>query len=90
MNPTVIALRYLLSFACTSVLAQDYPAKPITAIIPFSSGSSQHLAGAMFEQLAGVQMQHVPYRITSQLQSDLVSGWVPVRLTESLPTSLVG
>lgn len=42
------------------------------------NGSSQHLAGALFEQLAGVQMTHVPYRVTSQLQSDLVAGEVPV------------
>jgi tripartite-type tricarboxylate transporter receptor subunit TctC len=41
-------------------------------------GSSQHLAGALFEQLAGVKMTHVPYRVTSQLQSDLVGGEVPV------------
>ena len=49
--------------------------------VPYSSvgnGSSQHLAGALFEQLAGAKMQHVPYRITSQLQTDLVSGQVPV------------
>ncbi len=42
------------------------------------NGSSQHLAGAFFEQLAGVKMTHVPYRVTSQLQSDLVAGEVPV------------
>ena len=40
--------------------------------------SSQHLAGAFFSQLAGVNMTHVPYRVTSQLQSDLVAGEVPV------------
>jgi tripartite-type tricarboxylate transporter receptor subunit TctC len=42
------------------------------------NGSSQHLAGAFFEQLVGVKMTHVPYRVTSQLQSDLVAGEVPV------------
>jgi tripartite-type tricarboxylate transporter receptor subunit TctC len=42
------------------------------------NGSSQHLAGALFEQLAGVKMTHVPYRVTSQLQSDLVGGVVPL------------
>ncbi len=42
------------------------------------NGSSQHLAGAYFEQLAGVQMTHVPYRVTAQLVADLVSGQVPV------------
>jgi tripartite-type tricarboxylate transporter receptor subunit TctC len=48
--------------------------------VPYSSvgnGSSQHLAGALFEQLVGAKMQHVPYRVTSQLQADLVSGQVP-------------
>jgi len=52
-----------------------------TPNVPYSSvgnGSSQHLAGAMFEQMVGAHMQHVPYRITSQLQSDLISGTVPV------------
>jgi len=40
-------------------------------------GSSQHLAGALFEQLAGLKMTHVPYRVTSQLQADLIGGEVP-------------
>ena len=31
-----------------------------------------------FEQLAGAKMQHVPYRVTSQLQADLIAGSVPV------------
>lgn len=49
--------------------------------VPYSSvgnGSSQHLAGVFFTQLTGAKMQHVPYRITSQLQADLISGQVPV------------
>ena len=52
-----------------------------TPNVPYGSvgnGSSQHLAGALFEQLTGAKMQHVPYRITSQMQSDLISGTVPV------------
>jgi tripartite-type tricarboxylate transporter receptor subunit TctC len=49
--------------------------------VPYGSvgnGSSQHLAGAFFEQIAGAQMTHVPYRVTAQLVSDLVAGQVPV------------
>jgi tripartite-type tricarboxylate transporter receptor subunit TctC len=48
--------------------------------LPYGSvgnGSSQHLAGAYFEQLVGAKMTHVPYRVTSQLQNDLASGQVP-------------
>lgn len=49
--------------------------------VPYGSvgnGSSQHLAGAYFEQLVGAQMTHVPYRITAQLVTDLAGGQVPV------------
>ncbi|MEP9379307.1 tripartite tricarboxylate transporter substrate binding protein [Aquabacter sp. CN5-332] len=41
-------------------------------------GSSQHLAAAYFDIVAGTQMQHVPYPSGSQLAIDLVSGEVPV------------
>jgi tripartite-type tricarboxylate transporter receptor subunit TctC len=49
--------------------------------MPYSSvgnGSSQHLAGAYFEQLVGAQMTHVPYRVTAQLVADLAAGQVPL------------
>jgi tripartite-type tricarboxylate transporter receptor subunit TctC len=39
-------------------------------------GSSQHLAGAYFEQVAGVQMTHVPYRNIAQYVPDLIAGAV--------------
>jgi tripartite-type tricarboxylate transporter receptor subunit TctC len=49
--------------------------------VPYGSvgnGSSQHLAGAYFEQIGRVRMSHVPYRVTAQLVGDLVAGEVPV------------
>jgi tripartite-type tricarboxylate transporter receptor subunit TctC len=63
-----------------------------TPSVPYGSvgnGSSQHLAGALFEQLAGAKMQHVPYRITSQMQSDMVAGIVPVSF-QLLPNVIGG
>ncbi|BAT57639.1 tripartite tricarboxylate transporter family receptor [Variibacter gotjawalensis] len=42
------------------------------------NGSSQHLAGAYFEQFTGTKMTHVPYRVTGQLVTDLVAGQVQV------------
>jgi len=42
------------------------------------NGSSQHLAGAYYEQLSGIRMLHVPYRITANMVTDLVAGRVPV------------
>jgi tripartite-type tricarboxylate transporter receptor subunit TctC len=41
-------------------------------------GSSQHLAGAYFEQLAGIRITHVPYRNIAQYAADLISGAVPL------------
>jgi tripartite-type tricarboxylate transporter receptor subunit TctC len=41
-------------------------------------GSSQHLAGAYFEQLTGTQLVHVPYRNIASYMPDFISGQVPV------------
>jgi tripartite-type tricarboxylate transporter receptor subunit TctC len=39
-------------------------------------GSTQHLAGALFNKLAGTQMVHVPYKGSGQAIVDLVAGQV--------------
>lgn len=41
-------------------------------------GSSQHLAGAYFDQLAGVELVHVPYRNIAQYTPDFIAGQVPI------------
>jgi tripartite-type tricarboxylate transporter receptor subunit TctC len=41
-------------------------------------GSSQHLAGAYFEQITGLKLTHVPYRNIAQYAADLISGSVPL------------
>jgi len=41
-------------------------------------GSSQHLAGEYFQQVAGVKMTHVPYRNIAQYGPDLIAGQVPL------------
>jgi tripartite-type tricarboxylate transporter receptor subunit TctC len=40
------------------------------------NGSSQHLGGAYFEQVAGVKLTHVPYRNIAQYGPDLIAGTV--------------
>lgn len=40
------------------------------------NGSAGHLAGVMFEQLAGVEMLHVPYKGIAQASTDLAGGTV--------------
>lgn len=41
-------------------------------------GSSQHLAGAYFEQLTATELVHVPYRNISGYAPDFISGQVPL------------
>src|SRR5258708_11518445 len=38
------------------------------------SGSSQHLSGELFKKMAGVELQHVPYKSVAQMTTELVSG----------------
>ncbi len=40
------------------------------------NGSAGHLAGALFEQMAGVQMLHIPYKGIAQASTELVGGQV--------------
>lgn len=57
----------------------DYVKK--TPNVPYSSvgnGSAQHLAGALFEQIVGAKMTHVPYKVTANFLTDLISGQVPL------------
>jgi len=41
-------------------------------------GSSQHLSGVYFEQVAGVKLTHVPYRNIGQYTTDMIAGTVPL------------
>ena len=42
------------------------------------SGSSQHLAGELFNQMAGVRMVHIPYKGGGAVMIDLIAGQVQV------------
>jgi tripartite-type tricarboxylate transporter receptor subunit TctC len=42
------------------------------------AGSSQHLAGAQFALTTGIEMQHIPYTSSGQLNSDMLEGRVQV------------
>jgi tripartite-type tricarboxylate transporter receptor subunit TctC len=76
--PNVVTVSAKLLIQSLAELTQYVRQNPKTPYSSVGNGSSQHLAGAFFEQLTGATMQHVPYRITSQLQADLISGQVPV------------
>ncbi len=76
--PNVVVVSAKLPVNSLNELA-DYARK--NPGVPYGSvgiGSSQHLAGAFFEQIAAAQMTHIPYRVTAQLVVDLISGQAPV------------
>jgi len=73
------------------VINSKLPPKTLTELIDYAKahpkqlnygtvgiGSSQHLAGAYFEQLTGTQLTHVPYRNISGYTPDFISGQVPL------------
>ncbi|WP_188969313.1 Bug family tripartite tricarboxylate transporter substrate binding protein [Neoroseomonas lacus] len=75
------------------VVRPDFPARDVAALIAlartrpggisFASagvGSSGHLAGALFGQMAGVELLHVPYRGTAPGVQDLMAGRVDMVL----------
>jgi tripartite-type tricarboxylate transporter receptor subunit TctC len=54
-------------------------AKPNSiAFASSGKGSAQHLAGALFEVQAGVEMQHIPYKGGGPALNDVIGGQVPV------------
>lgn len=51
------------------------------------NGTPPHLAGELFKLMAGVDMQHVPYKGSGQSVADLLAGHVPLSF-DSTPTVL--
>lgn len=69
------------SFPAKSVKELVVMAKARPNSIAYASsgnGSAQHLAGALFEVQAGVEMQHIPYKGGGPALNDVVGGQVPV------------
>jgi tripartite-type tricarboxylate transporter receptor subunit TctC len=76
--PNVIVVSAKLPIKTLAEFTDYVKQKPNLPYGSVGNGSSQHLAGAYFEQIAGVRMTHVPYRVTAQLVTDLVAGEVPL------------
>jgi tripartite-type tricarboxylate transporter receptor subunit TctC len=78
-------------FPIVIVASTKLPVKNLTEMIAYAKarpgelnygsvgiGSSQHLAGAYFDQITGVKLTHVPYRNIAQYAPDLIAGTVPL------------
>jgi tripartite-type tricarboxylate transporter receptor subunit TctC len=73
------------------VVHPSFPAKSLDEFIAYvkanpdkvdyassGNGSGQHLFAAMFASMAGLKMNHVPYKGSAQATTDLLGGTVPV------------
>jgi tripartite-type tricarboxylate transporter receptor subunit TctC len=75
--PILLAINPSLSVNSVPELISYAKAKPGELTFGSSGpGSPQHLAAELFMSLAGVQMQHVPYRGTAPALTDLMSGQI--------------
>ena len=72
VNPGLPAktVRDLIDMAKAQPGAIDYASS--------GNGSTQHLVGALFASIAGVNMNHVPYKDSSRATQDVVGGQVKV------------
>ena len=69
------------------VVPNDLPVKSVAELVAYAKsqpgkltfgsagvGTSQHLAGELFRTMAGIDMQHVPYRGIAAVMPDLMAG----------------
>lgn len=79
----------IVSGSTVLVVAPDFPANTLPEFIAYAQkhpgkinygsvgiGSSTHVAGAALGKMAGIEMVHAPYRGSSQIQVDIMSGQI--------------
>lgn len=82
------------------VLHPDVPARNVAELLAlakrepgkltygsFGAGSSSHLAGELFTHLAGVRIEHVPYKGSAPAMTDLIGGRLTM-MFDSISTAL--
>ena len=88
------------------VINPDVPAKTVAELIKLlkanpgkytfassGNGTSQHLSGELFKSMAGVDMQHIPYKGSPPALQDVVGGQVTMtfdNITTALPLAKAG
>ena len=81
MAPSICAARYM-GEARAVEYARRNPGK--IAYASAGVGNTLHLAGEMFDQMAGVQMLHVPYKGAAPALNDLMGGQVQLMFNSAL------
>jgi len=78
------------SFPATSVRELITYAKANPGKINYGSaggGSSSHLAVELFKAMAGVRMEHIPYKGTGPLVTDMLGGRIGLTIASAVPLS---
>jgi tripartite-type tricarboxylate transporter receptor subunit TctC len=79
-----------VSFPAKTVKELIAAARASPGQINFASaggGSSSHLAMELFKSMSGTAMNHIPYKGTGPLITDLISGQVSVTIASAVPLS---
>jgi tripartite-type tricarboxylate transporter receptor subunit TctC len=80
-NSTGLVIVVHPSFPAKSLKELIAAAKASPGKIPYASagaGNLTHIAGEMFQVLAGVKLNHVPYRSAGPAVTDLLAGHIPL------------
>ncbi|MCE7526728.1 tripartite tricarboxylate transporter substrate binding protein [Polynucleobacter sp. IMCC 30228] len=90
-NKEFKTLGILAQYPNVLLVNPSFPAKSVKELVTMAkakpnsiayassgNGSAQHLAGALFEIQAGVEMQHIPYKGGGPALNDVLGGQVPV------------
>ena len=87
-GPYVLVVHPSLGVASVAELIAKAKANP--GKIDFASsgnGSSQHLVGSLFQTMAGVKLNHVPYKGSSTAMNDVIAGTVKLSFV-GMPNAL--
>jgi tripartite-type tricarboxylate transporter receptor subunit TctC len=99
-NKDLVPVAPLVSLNNVLVLHPSVPAKSVKEVIALAksqpgklnfassgNGTSIHMSGAMFLQLTGVDMIHIPYKGSGPAVTDLLAGQV-MMMFDNIPSSL--
>jgi tripartite-type tricarboxylate transporter receptor subunit TctC len=84
------------------VVTKNFPAANLAELIAMAKqapgklsfgssgvGGSNHLSGELFKEMAGIEIEHIPYKGAAPAMNDLVGGHIPI-MFDTLPTVIPG
>jgi tripartite-type tricarboxylate transporter receptor subunit TctC len=78
--PVVLAAHPSLGVKSVAELVRVAKQRPTIGYATSGAGTQQHFVGEWFAQLAGIKLEHVPYRGAGQAINDLIAGHVPLAI----------